>query len=197
MPPVYYPVRTRHEAGRVRHRLWTRTLPEFVLRRRALRMEARGSHSTLPWTMPVPSQSSMTAAAPRSTSSARTPPRPMNGMPTAGTAPRLSKYLPARKPRPLFPRCTPESPACCSPAAPTPRAHRSSHSATPAAPPTSTATATSAPTPILKPSSPASPAHTPARALPCTSTADFNGDGDTGTDADIEAFFRVLAGGSC
>jgi hypothetical protein len=31
---------------------------------------------------------------------------------------------------------------------------------------------------------------------PC-GTADFNGDGDLGTDADIEAFFRVLAGGSC
>ena len=30
---------------------------------------------------------------------------------------------------------------------------------------------------------------------PCTSTADF--DGDIGTDADIEAFFRVLAGESC
>jgi hypothetical protein len=29
------------------------------------------------------------------------------------------------------------------------------------------------------------------------STADFNGDGDVGTDADIEAFFRVLAGGNC
>jgi hypothetical protein len=28
-------------------------------------------------------------------------------------------------------------------------------------------------------------------------TADFNGDGDVGTDADIEAFFRVLAGGNC
>ena len=28
-------------------------------------------------------------------------------------------------------------------------------------------------------------------------TADFNGDGDTGTDADIEAFFRVLGGGTC
>jgi FG-GAP-like repeat/Immunoglobulin domain len=28
-------------------------------------------------------------------------------------------------------------------------------------------------------------------------SADFNGDGDIGTDADIEAFFRVLAGGSC
>ena len=28
-------------------------------------------------------------------------------------------------------------------------------------------------------------------------SADFNGDGDVGTDADIEAFFRVLAGGSC
>jgi hypothetical protein len=28
-------------------------------------------------------------------------------------------------------------------------------------------------------------------------SADFNGDGDVGTDADIAAFFRVLAGGSC
>jgi hypothetical protein len=28
-------------------------------------------------------------------------------------------------------------------------------------------------------------------------SADFDGDGDAGTDADIEAFFRVLAGGSC
>ena len=28
-------------------------------------------------------------------------------------------------------------------------------------------------------------------------SADFNGDGDIGTDADIEAFFRVLAGGTC
>ena len=28
-------------------------------------------------------------------------------------------------------------------------------------------------------------------------TGDFNGDGDVGTDADIEAFFRVLAGGTC
>src|SRR5262249_4588216 len=27
--------------------------------------------------------------------------------------------------------------------------------------------------------------------------ADFNRDGDVGTDADIEAFFRVLAGGNC
>ena len=32
---------------------------------------------------------------------------------------------------------------------------------------------------------------------PCTSTADFNDDGDVATDADIEAFFRVLAGGHC
>jgi hypothetical protein len=31
---------------------------------------------------------------------------------------------------------------------------------------------------------------------PCGSS-DFNGDGDFGTDADIEAFFRVLAGGAC
>jgi hypothetical protein len=28
-------------------------------------------------------------------------------------------------------------------------------------------------------------------------TADFNGDGDTGTDADIEAFFACLAGTCC
>jgi hypothetical protein len=34
-------------------------------------------------------------------------------------------------------------------------------------------------------------------AAPCTSVADFNRDGDTGTYADIEAFFRVLAGGTC
>ncbi len=27
--------------------------------------------------------------------------------------------------------------------------------------------------------------------------ADFDGDGDVGTDQDIEAFFRVLAGGHC
>ena len=33
--------------------------------------------------------------------------------------------------------------------------------------------------------------------LPCTNSADFDQDGDTGTDADIEAFFRVLAGGNC
>ena len=33
--------------------------------------------------------------------------------------------------------------------------------------------------------------------FPCTQTADFNHDGDVGTDADIEAFFRVLAGGGC
>jgi len=33
-------------------------------------------------------------------------------------------------------------------------------------------------------------------ASPC-GTADFNGDGDIGTDSDIEAFFRVLSGGSC
>jgi hypothetical protein len=28
-------------------------------------------------------------------------------------------------------------------------------------------------------------------------SADFDCDGDTGTDADIEAFFRVLAGAPC
>jgi hypothetical protein len=27
--------------------------------------------------------------------------------------------------------------------------------------------------------------------------ADFNGDGDVGTDADIESFFRMLGGGPC
>jgi hypothetical protein len=32
---------------------------------------------------------------------------------------------------------------------------------------------------------------------PLCDTADFNADGDSATDADIEAFFRVLAGGSC
>ena len=32
---------------------------------------------------------------------------------------------------------------------------------------------------------------------PSCGTADFNADGDIGTDADIEAFFRVLAGGQC
>jgi hypothetical protein len=33
-------------------------------------------------------------------------------------------------------------------------------------------------------------------ALPC-GTSDFNGDGDFGTDADIEAFFACLAGNCC
>ena len=28
-------------------------------------------------------------------------------------------------------------------------------------------------------------------------TSDFDGDGDSATDADIEAFFRVLAGNPC
>jgi hypothetical protein len=32
---------------------------------------------------------------------------------------------------------------------------------------------------------------------PHCGSADFNGDGDIGTDADIEAFFRVLGGGHC
>jgi hypothetical protein len=32
---------------------------------------------------------------------------------------------------------------------------------------------------------------------PETCCADFNGDGDTGTDADIEAFFACLAGNCC
>ncbi len=33
--------------------------------------------------------------------------------------------------------------------------------------------------------------------LGVTCSADFNGDGDTGTDADIEAFFACLAGNCC
>ena len=33
--------------------------------------------------------------------------------------------------------------------------------------------------------------------MPACGSADFDGDGDVGTDADIEAFFRVLAGGNC
>jgi hypothetical protein len=32
---------------------------------------------------------------------------------------------------------------------------------------------------------------------PQCGSADFDGDGDLGTDADIEAFFRVLGGGDC
>jgi hypothetical protein len=32
---------------------------------------------------------------------------------------------------------------------------------------------------------------------PLCGSVDFNGDGDIGTDQDIEAFFRVLAGGNC
>jgi hypothetical protein len=32
---------------------------------------------------------------------------------------------------------------------------------------------------------------------PATCTGDFNGDGDTGTDADIEAFFACVAGNCC
>ena len=34
-------------------------------------------------------------------------------------------------------------------------------------------------------------------AVQCVIAADFNGDGNIGTDADIEAFFRVLGGGNC
>jgi hypothetical protein len=33
--------------------------------------------------------------------------------------------------------------------------------------------------------------------LPSRGSAHFNNDGDPATDADIEAFFRVLAGGPC
>jgi hypothetical protein len=32
---------------------------------------------------------------------------------------------------------------------------------------------------------------------PCCGSPDFNGDGDSGTDSDIEDFFRVLSGGPC
>jgi hypothetical protein len=38
--------------------------------------------------------------------------------------------------------------------------------------------------------------HTPTQPPQC-GTADFDGDGDTGTDADIEAFFACLAGSCC
>jgi hypothetical protein len=38
---------------------------------------------------------------------------------------------------------------------------------------------------------------TPIAAAPPCGTADFDGDGDTGTDADIEAFFACLAGNCC
>ena len=37
----------------------------------------------------------------------------------------------------------------------------------------------------------------PTSPPPCANTADFNNDGDVSTDADIESFFRVLAGGPC
>ncbi len=37
----------------------------------------------------------------------------------------------------------------------------------------------------------------PANCGPVCGTADFDGDGDTGTDADIEAFFACLAGSCC
>jgi hypothetical protein len=36
----------------------------------------------------------------------------------------------------------------------------------------------------------------PTAGIPC-GTADFDGDGDLGTDADIEAFFACLAGICC
>ena len=62
--------------------------------------------------------------------------------------------------------------------------------------PTSTVTGTSAPTPISRPSSPAPAGHCLGPALHLQ-RADFNHDGDIGTDADIESFFRVLAGGHC
>ena len=32
---------------------------------------------------------------------------------------------------------------------------------------------------------------------PTCASADYDGDGDTGTDLDIEAFFSVLGGGPC
>jgi hypothetical protein len=39
--------------------------------------------------------------------------------------------------------------------------------------------------------------HLVASPLATTCTADFNNDGDQGTDADIEAFFACLAGSCC
>src|SRR2546423_495912 len=39
--------------------------------------------------------------------------------------------------------------------------------------------------------------HLDASVLPTDCTADFNNDGDAGTDADIEAFFACLAGDCC
>ncbi len=54
---------------------------------------------------------------------------------------------------------------------------------------------------LFKPATPASPATEASTLLkapisPC-GTADFDGDGDTGTDADIEAFFACMAGNCC
>jgi hypothetical protein len=47
----------------------------------------------------------------------------------------------------------------------------------------------------------AGPRHSPYLArwitTPCCATSDFDGDGDSGTDADIEAFFACLAGTCC
>src|SRR5262249_55395887 len=51
--------------------------------------------------------------------------------------------------------------------------------------------------PPPRPASAPPPPRTPPAAPPACCLSDYNGDGDVGTDADIEAFFRVLAGGSC
>jgi hypothetical protein len=55
---------------------------------------------------------------------------------------------------------------------------------------------------LFKPPNAGSPdtavyATVPAPMLPACESADFNGDGDIGTDADIEAFFACLAGSCC
>ena len=55
---------------------------------------------------------------------------------------------------------------------------------------------------LFKPASAASPAtralaSAPTPQVVLCGSADFDGDGDTGTDADIEAFFACLAGNCC
>jgi hypothetical protein len=55
---------------------------------------------------------------------------------------------------------------------------------------------------LFKPATAGSPATSVAAAVPTPlvgtcGSADFNGDGDTGTDADIEAFFACLSGNCC
>jgi hypothetical protein len=47
------------------------------------------------------------------------------------------------------------------------------------------------------PGSVAATAQVPGNPPPTCGTSDFNGDGDFGTDSDIEAFFACLAGNCC